>query len=281
MQRLPLTETPVLLESRAGKTGYRYAPYVALLAPAHTFLCELFWSGNWQLHVERLASGHMQVSGGLNPWGFRHRLGPGESLVLPEAAMICVEGDLNAATHCLHDLRRKRRPDPDRPVPVHFNTWYPAAERIPIERARQYADRAARLGCTVFVLDAGWYRAAIEREGDGWWHKTGDWIVDERLFPNGLEELADHCRTLGMGFGLWFEPEAVGPGARIRREHPRWLHAIGGRAPGDNERGILHLGIAEARAAVRDRMLDILRRTGAVWMKWDFNADLHQGGWSA
>jgi alpha-galactosidase len=279
VKRQPLTETPIYLESRAGKTGYRFSPYLALTLPTYTFLVELFWSGNWQLHVERLFDGRVALSTGLNPWGLRHILRPGDWFTLPTAVAGCVPGDLNAATHRLHDLRRQRRPNPDRPVPVHFNTWYPATEHIPVARAKEFFPQAAALGCETLVLDAGWFRKEQEVEGDGWWRKVGDWIVDERLYPNGLEELSDACHSHGIGFGIWFEPEAVGVNAWVSREHPEWLHAVGGRLPQPDERALLHLGVPEARAFIRDRILAILRRTNAVWMKWDFNTDLDQGGW--
>ena len=35
------------LESRAGKTGFDFQPYVALRSAASSYVCEIFWSGNW------------------------------------------------------------------------------------------------------------------------------------------------------------------------------------------------------------------------------------------
>jgi alpha-galactosidase len=66
----------------------------------------------------------------------------------------------------------------------------------------------------------------------------------------------------------------------VRRKRPEWLHAIGGGVPRAEDRAILHLGVPAAREFVRDRVLSVLQRTNAVWMKWDFNTDLDQGGWS-
>jgi alpha-galactosidase len=43
---------------------------------------------------------------------------------------------------------------------------------------------------------------------------------------------------------------------------------------------MLNLGIDAAREHIRDIMLDILRDTGATWIKWDFNEDLWRGGWA-
>ena len=281
IQRLALSTTPIVLESRSGKTGFEYLPYVALLAPGYTFVVELAWSGNWVMPVRRLADGRVTVSAGLNDWGLRHRLRPGETLALPDVFALCVKGDLNAATQRLHDYRR-RYPGPDNqhPVPVQFNSWYVYNEQVPVDQMKAAADAAAALGCEVFVLDAGWYTTEVENPNEGWWTRTGDWVVNARWFPNGLEELSDHCHSHGLDFGIWFEPEAVGASSVIRREHPEWLHAMGGRPAPPDQRGILNLGVPEARAFIRERIGRILRATKAEWMKWDFNTDLRQGGWA-
>lgn len=281
VQRLALPMTQIMLESRSGKTSFEHAPYVALLAPEHTFVFELAWSGNWQMPVRRLADGRVTVSAGLNDWGLRHELRPGEKLALPEVFALCVKGDLNAATQRLHDYRR-RLPGPDNqhPVPVQFNTWYVFNEQVPVRQMKAAADAAADLGCEVFVLDAGWYTTEREQAGEGWWGRAGDWVVNSHWFPNGLEELSDYCHARGLDFGIWFEPEAVGANAVVRREHPEWLHAIGGAPTPPDQRAILNPGVPEARAFIRERILRVLRATRAEWMKWDFNTDLRQGGWA-
>ncbi|GIW90736.1 MAG: alpha-galactosidase [Pirellulaceae bacterium] len=280
VQRMPLAHTAIRLESRSGKTGFEHAPYVALEAADATYLCELLWSGNWQLQVRRLADGRVNLYGGLNDWGFRHRLHPGDELALPDALLACVPGDLNAGTQRLHDYLRRHKPNPDRPIPVQFNSWYPYPGEPPVARMKEFAATAAELGCEVFVLDAGWYTTESEEPNENWWTRTGDWVVNRRLFPNGLEELSDYCRARGLAFGIWFEPEAVSPNAVVRREHPEWLHHVGGEPTPPDQRGILNLGVPAARAFALERILRILRATGATWMKWDFNTDLRQGGWA-
>lgn len=281
VQHLNLSQSPVLLESRAGKTGWEYAPYVALQGAGWTYVAEIMWSGNWQLYVRRLDDGRVAVSGGLNSWGLNHRLQPGEILTLPDVLLACVTGNLNAATKHLHDYRRHHlRPNNDRLVPVQFNSWYPYQGEPPVEKMKEFADTAAELGCEVFVLDAGWYTTETEDHDEWWWSRAGDWVVNHRLFPNGLEELSSYCQDLGLGFGIWFEPEAVSPNAVVRRTHPEWLHTIAGQSTPPDQRGILNLGVPEARIFVRERILNILRQTSAVWMKWDFNTNLRQGGWN-
>jgi alpha-galactosidase len=281
VQQMPLPHTSIVLESRSGKTSFEHTPYVALEAPDATYLCELLWSGNWQIQIRRLSDGRVNIHGGLNDWGFRHRLCPGDEVALPDALLACVPGDLNTATQRLHDyLRRHLQPDPERRIPVQFNSWYPYQGEPPVAKMKEFAATATELGCEVFVLDAGWYTTEIEEPTENWWTRTGDWVVNRRLFPNGLEELSNYCHERGIGFGIWFEPEAVSPNAVVRREHPEWLHHIGGAPAPADQRGILNLGVPEARTFALKRIVQILKSTGATWMKWDFNTDLRQGGWA-
>ena len=81
------------------------------------------------------------------------------------------------------------------------------------------------------------------------------------------------------GLRIWIEPEAVGPSAIIRHEHPEWIHNVGGLTPPADQRAILNLGVPDARAWIRQRMIALVLSTGARWLKWDFNIDLFQGGW--
>ncbi|MBS0560611.1 MAG: alpha-galactosidase [Proteobacteria bacterium] len=274
---------PLLLESRVGKTGFGAQPYVALRASGSTYLCQIFWSGNWALRVTPHAQG-AAVLGGLNSWRFRHKLMPDAALTLPAALAGRFEGDLNAATRRLHDYRRATRPDPDRAIPVQFNTWYPyfgeptAAAMLPM------IPQARRLGCEAFVVDAGWYRTDDGDAGDDaeadWAARTGDWRTSRRRFPRGLREVSRACRDSGMLFGLWFEPEVIGQLSPLRREHPEWLHHIDGHAPAPADRAVLNLGVPEARRHATERIARIIELVGVDWMKWDFNADLGAGGWA-
>ena len=117
-------ESPLVLQSRVGKTGFDAQPYAAFLSDHAVTILELDWSGNWRIDIAPDAAGGL-VSGGLNPWRLHHVLLPGTSLTLPVAVFGRVPGGLNRATQALHDFRRARRPDPDRPIPVQFNSWYP------------------------------------------------------------------------------------------------------------------------------------------------------------
>ena len=68
------------------------------------------------------------------------------------------------------------------------------------------ADRLKISDVKYLVIDAGWYKT-----GDTDWSSGhGDWIPSRKLFPTGLEAVAQAIRGHGLIPGLWFEMEAVG-----------------------------------------------------------------------
>jgi alpha-galactosidase len=272
-------DAPLRLESRAGKTGFGFQPYVALHAGASTYLCQMFWSGNWALQVLPTVGGAV-VSGGLNNWRFRCSLGPTDSLPLPTVLFGRFDGDLNAATQRLHDYRRAQRPDADRPIPVQFNSWYPYLGEPTAEAMLPLVPVAKRLGCEAFVIDSGWFRTDEGESKADWEARTGDWRTSRLRFPNGLREVSAQCREHGLRFGLWFEPEVIGRLSAIRHDHPEWLHHIDGKPPSTEARAVLNLGVPAARQHAFERITRILSTVGVDWMKWDFNADLGAGGWA-
>ena len=106
------------------------------------------------------------------------------------------------------------------PRPVLLNTWEAVYFNHDVAELQRLADAAAAVGVERFVLDDGWFRG---RDDDT--SSLGDWYVDERKYPDGLGELADHVVGLGLEFGLWVEPEMVNPDSDLYRAHPEWVAA--------------------------------------------------------
>ncbi len=94
---------------------------------------------------------------------------------------------------------------------ITVNTWVPHLFDIHRALLLEQMDIAAELGVEAYQVDAGWY------------DRMGDWNVDAAKFPNGLEEIADHCRGRGMRFGLWMAVATVDEASAVLREHPAWL----------------------------------------------------------
>ena len=74
------------------------------------------------------------------------------------------------------------------------------------------------------MLDDGWFG---ERDADT--TSLGDWFVDRRKLPNGLDGLATKVEALGIKFGLWIEPEMVSERSRLFEAHPDWAIGVPGR----------------------------------------------------
>jgi alpha-galactosidase len=279
VQRDHPVDEPLLLESRAGKAGFTNTPYVALRASEAIYVCQLFWSGNWTLRVQPGPDG-IVLHGGFNSWRFRHRLREGNALTLPDIVFGRVAGDMNNATQRLHEWRRAHRPDPVRHAPVQFNTWYSYYDEVDAEAMLRMIPLVRAFGCECFVIDSGWFRGDNSDSATSRDLLTGDWHVSLSRFPNGLGEISDACKEAGLGFGLWFEPEVIGPFSAVRADHPEWLHHIDGEPPAHDKRALLHLGVPDAWQHAHDRVTHVLRQVDAVWMKWDFNTDLGSGGWA-
>lgn len=64
---------------------------------------------------------------------------------------------------------------------------------------------------------------------DGWFGEhnndhagLGGWYPNPQKFPHGLQPLIRYVNSLGIEFGLWFEPEMVNPNNNLYRQHPGW-----------------------------------------------------------
>ena len=129
------------------------------------------------------------------------------------------------------------------------------------------AKKAARLGCEMFVLDDGWFGARNDDHAG-----LGDYNVNKKKLPGGLNGLAEKIKALGMDFGLWFEPEAVNPDSDLYRAHPDWAMGEEGRGPvyGRNEL-LLDLTRPEVRDYIVKSVGDTLDSADIRYVKWDMN----------
>ncbi len=109
----------------------------------------------------------------------------------------------------------------------------------------------------------------------------GDWVVDRRKLPDGIDGVAERITALGMGFGIWIEPEMVSAESDLFRAHPDWAIGIPGR-PRTESRQQLVLDMA--RPEVVDHLTEVLTAVLAsapiTYVKWDMNRNITEP-WSA
>ncbi|HEY2399694.1 MAG TPA: alpha-galactosidase, partial [Steroidobacteraceae bacterium] len=229
----PVLPSQTILESRRGSTAQQNNPWFAL-TPAGTtenagpvWFGALAWSGSWRITVEPDLRRRVRVTGGYNPFDFSYRLAPGEALDTPVFFAGYTSGGLGEVSRLLHHFELThvlpQSPHP-RARPVLYNSW--EATQFNVDEAGQVklAEMAARIGVERFVMDDGWFGARNNDHAG-----LGDWVVNPRKFPHGLQPLIERVHALGMDFGLWVEPEMVNPDSDLYRQHPDWVLSFPGR----------------------------------------------------
>lgn len=284
LNREPVHEGIKLLESRLGHSGHNLNPWFALDGGSATeqhgnvWFGALGWSGNWKIAVEQTPYRQVRVTGGMNSFDFSYPLQPGEELSTPPFYAGFSSNGFGQASRLLHDFERDRL-QPHRSKarlrPVLYNSW--EATLFNVNEAGQIAlaDKAAKLGVELFVVDDGWFGKRNDDHAG-----LGDWFVNKAKFPNGLGPLIKHVNDLGMEFGLWVEPEMVNPDSDLYRQHPDWVMNFPDR-PREELRNQLVLNVA--RDDVRDYLLQSLDRlvseNNIRYLKWDMNRIFSEPGW--
>ncbi|WP_240484689.1 alpha-galactosidase [Pseudoponticoccus marisrubri] len=258
-----------LREARQGRSGHEHPPFALLTTPGTTnaagevWALAYGWPGGHRMVAEELPDGRRQIQ-------FGHATGAYDGLVTRvESAELTgaysAAGLNGAAVRLQRHLRALTAPRARQPRPVHYNCW----EAVYFDHDRavldEIAEQAAELGAERFVLDDGWFG---RRDDDT--TSLGDWEIDPRKWPDGLAPFAEYVRDLGMGFGLWVEPEMVNFDSALYRAHPDWLLGPADQPPG-RQQYVLDL----AQEAVRDHLfkrLDAVLSSAPIeYLKWDHN----------
>jgi alpha-galactosidase len=280
----PIHEGTKVLESRLGHTGHNFNPWFAIdqgqanEEHGDVWFGALAWSGNWRISVEQTPYKQVRVTGGFNTFDFSYPLKPGEQLETPEFYGGYAAKGFGEASRLLHGLELTNiepHGSAARARPVLYNSW--EATEFKVDEAGQtaLAQKAAKLGVELFVMDDGWFG---KRNND---HAgLGDWVVNPQKFPNGLGGLIKTVNGLGMDFGLWVEPEMVNPDSDLYRAHPDWVMNFAGRPRSElRNQSVLNM----ARDDVKEYIFDVLDKLVATYkfryFKWDMNRIFAEPGW--
>jgi alpha-galactosidase len=262
--------------SLRGASSHFFSPSAALLEPgtgersgeARGF--SLVYSGSFLFSAETDQDGGMNVLMGLNPEGFSWNLAPGKRFETPELVMVYADDGLGGLSRRFHRFTRERIiPErwAGRERPVLLNNWEATYFDFDEDKLGRIIDSAAELGIELFVLDDGWFGG---RNDDT--TSLGDWYVNRKKLPGGLEAVAKKAHEAGMQFGLWFEPEMVSEESELFRLHPDWcLHIPGRPRPEGRNQLVLDICREDVRDALFNSLSGILD-TGLIdYVKWDMN----------
>ena len=271
------------VDSARGASSAQNSPFMALVRPQTTeFSGEvrgfaLMYSGNHTalVQVDQFRMARAQI--GLNDQHFRWLLAPGERFTAPEALLAWSDQGLNGMSVQYHQLVREhvvRGQYTHAQRPFLLNNWEATTFNFDEGKILEIARRGRDAGLEMFVLDDGWFG---HRDDD---HSSlGDWVVDRRKLPHGLNGLSEQIHAMGLRFGLWVEPEMVSPDSDLYRAHPDWcLHQPGRvRTEGRNQL-TLDLSRPEVCAFIESTIAGILDSAEINYIKWDMNRDMSPVG---
>ncbi len=278
-QRRAVTAGTHMREHRRGRPGFDATTVLLCGAKGFTFRhgqvygLHVASGGNSRAFVERVPGGMQFLGGGSLLQPGEVILGANQTHLSPMLHYTHGQG-LDAAAHPFHRYVRglEAAPGPQRPVAL--NVWEAVGFDHSLDKLIALADLAAQLGVERYIVDDGWF---LGRRDDT--AGLGDWIVDPTVWPEGLGPIVDHVRSLGMQFGLWFEPEMVSPNSELARAHPEWILAAGQNWPITwRNQQVLNLTIAQAKELVWQRMDHLVRRYHIDYIKWDHNRDTIDAG---
>ncbi|MFY0662263.1 MAG: alpha-galactosidase [Shimia sp.] len=270
MERAPWRAGIHMREARGGRSGHEHPPiaYFPARGAQNTagivYAMHYGWSGGHVMYVEELPDGRRQIQ-------FGHATGTRASGQVFETAKLYFSFSESGLNGCATAFQRHLRdqvvtwPHPERPRPVHYNCWEAVYFDHDVEVLKDIAERAAKLGAERFVLDDGWFG---KRDDDT--SSLGDWNIDPRKWPAGLTPIIEHVKTLGMVFGLWFEPEMVNRNSDLARAHPDWILGPVDQVEGRQQR-VLDVSNSEVRDYLYDKIAAVLSAHDIDYIKWDHN----------
>jgi alpha-galactosidase len=267
------------IASRHGASGHQQSPFLALVRSKTTetdgeaYSFSLVYSGNFLAEAEVDQASTTRLRLGINPEGFDWLLEPGEQFATPEAVLVYTSrglGGLSDAYHTLYRERLARGRWRDRDRPVLINNWEATYFGFDADKLVEIATAARDLGIELFVLDDGWFG---KRDDDT--TSLGDWFVDRRKLPDGIDGVARRIEALGLKFGLWIEPEMVSERSELFASHPDWAIGVPGRPRTESrQQFVLDLSRPEVVDHLLGVLSDVLRSAPISYVKWDMNRNI-------
>ncbi|PRO67321.1 alpha-galactosidase [Alkalicoccus urumqiensis] len=283
MVRTPLGQSRAVVESRRGSSSHQQNPFFALVRPDATetsgevFAWNLVYSGSFLASAEVDQFDGTRVNVGIQPFGFSWELSPGETFTTPEAVLVYSSeglGQMSRTFHHLYGEHLVRGSWKHRTRPVLINNWEATYFDFDEKKILEIASRAAEAEIELFVLDDGWFG---RRDDDR--SSLGDWTVDERKLPDGVQGLAEKVKEAGMDFGIWVEPEMISVDSDLYRAHPDWcLHVPGRRRSESRNQLVLDFANPEVRAHILEQLRTLLAGAPISYVKWDMNRNMTEIG---
>lgn len=279
IDRIPMHHGVVSIDSKRTSSSATLNPFMALAEKNSTeeqgnvYGISLIYSSSFVLKAEGTPDGRTLVTGGINDFDFKWKLESGEAFETPEVIIAYSSEGMGGMSRSFHDAFRNYLINPRfvrKHRPVVINNWEATYFSFDSEMLKNIAKAVQGTGIDTFVLDDGWFG---KRNNDS--AGLGDWVVNTDKLHGGLKEIIDYVNSLGMKFGLWFEPEMVNEDSDLYREHPDYAIGVPNR-PHCYSRNqfVLDLTRKEVRDYIVESVNKVLQENHIEYVKWDFNRNV-------
>lgn len=194
---------------------------------------------------------------------------PGDTFVSPRVHAGAVHGDPDTAVNEMHSHIRKsvlNLPEAD-PSACLVGAGMGAEHDMSVFTTKAFMRQMKEMGAEVFIIDAGWVCPPTEG-GIDWGGYNGLNVPHPDRYPNGIKEVSEYCRSLGMKFALWVEIERLGRLCPLHKEKPEWRK---NNIFGEQDGGFIDLTNPEAFAWAEQELSRIITEYQLDLLRVDYN----------
>ncbi|MCQ2742106.1 MAG: alpha-galactosidase [Bacilli bacterium] len=275
----PLAMGITKVSSNYGFSSAQTNPFTILKKKETTFVggeaygFNLLYSGNHMTTYERTMYHKVRVMAGINDYSFSWTLNPNAVFEAPEATLCYSYQGINKLSHEYHQFVRNhiiRSEFKDKEKPILINNWEGTYFNFTEESLLGIAKKAKEVGIEMLVLDDGWFG---KRNSDS--TSLGDWYPNLEKLPEGIKGLSEKVHSLGLKFGLWFEPEMISPDSDLYRSHPEWAIKHKSYVPLlSRNQLVLDLTNEEVVKYIGDVVSSLIKDAKLDYVKWDCNRNI-------
>ena len=241
----------------------------------------LVYGGNYKLKAVTDDTDYHYFFAGINEENSAYHLKKGETFKTPALALTFSSDGLSGASRNFHKWGRKY-------VLAHgsqlrdilLNSWEGVYFDINQKGMDQMMADIAGMGGELFVMDDGWFGSKYQRNTDN--SSLGDWVVDTKKLPDGIEGLLRDAKKNGVKFGIWIEPEMTNTTSELYEKHPDWIvkapkrEAVLGRG---GTQLVLDLSNPKVQDYVYSVVDNLLTKYPEIaYIKWDANMPILNHG---
>ena len=259
------TDNPSFMLSIDGKPQEEYG---------HILGGTLAWTGNYLLKMD-ITNTKLNIIAGINEENSHYKLESKETFKTPEFAMTYStsgKGGVSRAFHRWARMYKLSHGNVERDILL--NSWEGVYFKVNQEGMDQMMKSFSALGGELFVMDDGWFGNKYSRDrGDS---SLGDWTVNKKKLPLGIEGLIASAKKHKIKFGLWIEPEMSNTKSELFEKHPEWILQCKNRPLSTGRGGtqiVLDLRNPEVQVFVFSVIDNLMTHYPEIaYMKWDANS---------